>query len=153
MTTTVNESSPPDDETITPPAPTSQHTTMLRPGAAVKMLARRVHFLAGLAIAPFLVLLCLSGLAYAFTPQITDLLYSDQLYVKAQNQPAHPLAEQVQTALAAHPHATLSSVLPPAAPDSATQVVLSEPGLGGSGFSAENRTVYVDPTPATSTAI
>jgi uncharacterized iron-regulated membrane protein len=109
------------------------------------MLARRVHFLAGLAIAPFLVLLCLSGLAYAFTPQITDLLYSDQLYVKAQTGPAHPLAEQVQTALTAHPQAKLSSVIPPPAPHSTTQVVLSEPGLGGSGFSAENRTVYVDP--------
>jgi uncharacterized iron-regulated membrane protein len=117
----------------------------MRPAAAVKLLARRVHFLAGLAIAPFLVVLCLSGMAYAFTPQITNLLYSDQLYVKAQNGPAHSLAEQVQTALAAHPQAKLDSVLPPSAPDSTTQVVLSEPGLGGSGFSAANRTIYVDP--------
>ncbi|HVW43042.1 MAG TPA: PepSY domain-containing protein, partial [Amycolatopsis sp.] len=136
MTTTVNESSPPDDEPITPPGPTKT----LRPGAAVKMLARRVHFLAGLAIAPFLVLLCLSGLAYAFTPQITDLLYGDQLYVEAENGPAHSLAEQVQTALTIHPEGTLSAVIPPSGPDSTTQVVLSEPGLGGGGFSAEART-------------
>jgi uncharacterized iron-regulated membrane protein len=145
MTTTVSESSPPADEPTTPPTTTTATKPAIRPGAAVRMLARRVHFLAGLAVAPFLALLCLSGLAYAFTPQITDLLYSDQLSVQAQDAPVQPLAEQVQTALAAHPQDKLSSVIPPATADRATQVVLSEPGLGGSGFSAQARTVYVDP--------
>jgi uncharacterized iron-regulated membrane protein len=109
------------------------------------MLARRLHFLAGLSIAPFLAVLCLSGLAYAFTPQINDLFYGDKFSVTVPDGPAHPLSQQVQAALAAHPQGTLSSVIAPAEADSATQVVLSEPGLGGSGFSAEARTVYVDP--------
>ena len=43
-------------------------------GPALRSLTRRVHYLAGLAIGPFLVVLCLTGLAYAFTPTITGFL-------------------------------------------------------------------------------
>ncbi|MTD53357.1 PepSY-associated TM helix domain-containing protein [Amycolatopsis pithecellobii] len=133
MTTTVNDPSPAG---IRPP---------VKPGVVLRMLARRVHFLAGLAIAPFLMVLCLSGLVYAFTPQINDLLYSGEFFVDSASGPVHSLADQVQAALAAYPQDTLSSVIAPDAPDRTTQIVLSEPGLGGSGFSAQARTVYVDP--------
>jgi uncharacterized iron-regulated membrane protein len=145
MTTTTTDPSPPDDEPIISPADPASSKDKRRPAATLKMLARRVHFLAGLSIAPFLAVLCLSGLTYAFTPQINTLLYSDKLFVTAHNGPAHPLAEQIQAALAGHPQGELSSVIPAEEPDRTTQVVLSEPGLGGSGFSAEARTVYVDP--------
>jgi uncharacterized iron-regulated membrane protein len=132
MTTTVKDPSPPSEE---PPVRSP------RPAVAVKMLARRVHFLAGLSIAPFLAVLCLSGLAYAFTPQINDLFYAGKQSVTVQDGPAYPLSEQVQAALATHPADTLGSVVTPSAPDAATQVVLSEPGLDP----AEARTVYVNP--------
>lgn len=145
MTTTVNDPSPPGDEPAAAPAAREPERPTLRPSVALKMLARRVHFLAGLSIAPFLAVLCLSGLAYAFAPQINNLFYADKLFVTVQNGPTRPLSEQVQAALAAHPEGKLTSVITAAEPDRTTQVVLSEPGLGGSGFSAEARTVYVDP--------
>ena len=46
-------------------------------GPALRSLTRRVHYLAGLAIGPFLVVLCLTGLAYAFTPTINEFVYRD----------------------------------------------------------------------------
>ena len=137
MTTTVNNPSS--------PVPDKEKRPELRPGAALKMLARRVHFLAGLAIGPFLVVLCLTGLAYAFSPQINDMFYADKLSVTVRSGPTYPLADQVQAALATHPQDRLSSVITGGEPDQATRVVLSEAGLGGSGFSAQSRTVYVDP--------
>ncbi|WP_328611536.1 PepSY domain-containing protein [Amycolatopsis sp. NBC_00345] len=138
MTTTVNDPSPSGEEPIAPPAPQVRPP---RPAFAVSMLARRLHFLAGLSIAPFLAVLCLSGLAYAFTPQINDLFYAGEQSVTVQDGPVYPLSEQVRAALATRPADTLGSVVTPAAPDAATQVVLSEPGLD----SAEARTVYVNP--------
>ncbi|SDH89538.1 Uncharacterized iron-regulated membrane protein [Actinokineospora alba] len=114
---------------------------------ALWALARRVHFLAGLAVAPFLAVLALTGLLYAFTPQINDVLYGDKLYVDAPGGPARPLTEQVGAALAAHPEGKLTSVIVPADPDRTTQVVLDKPGLakGDDHFSTESLTVYVDP--------
>lgn len=144
MTTTVTDSSPPDDEPIATVA-RADKPTPVKPGVALRILARRVHFLAGLVIAPFLAVLALSGLAYAFTPQINNLLYSQEFFVDHDGGPVQSLAAQVRTVLAAYPQDTLSSVIPAASPDRTTQVVLSEPGLGGSGFSAQARTVYVDP--------
>jgi hypothetical protein len=150
MTTTTTDPSPPDDEPIISPADPASSKDKRRPAATLKMLARRVHFLAGLSIAPFLAVLCLSGLAYAFTPQINTLLYSDKLFVTAHNGPAHPLAEQIQAALAGHPQGELSSVIPAEEPDRTTQVVLSEPGLGGSGSQPKRAPSTSTRTPITS---
>lgn len=114
---------------------------------ALWALARRVHFLAGLAVAPFLAVLALTGLLYAFTPQINDVLYGDKLYVDAPAGPARPLTEQVDAALAGHPDGKVKSVIVSADPDRTTRVVLDKPGLakGDDHFSTESLTVYVDP--------
>ncbi|OLT23613.1 hypothetical protein BJF78_32035 [Pseudonocardia sp. CNS-139] len=111
-------------------------------GAQLRPLARRVHFLAGLLVAPFVLVLCLTGLVYVFSPQIHDDLYSRQLYVDQVGPAPRPVAEQVAAALAAHPEAALQSVRPPPAPDRTTRVNLAVPGADRPG---QARTVFVDP--------
>lgn len=111
-------------------------------GAQLRPLTRRVHFLAGILVAPFLLVLCLTGLLYVFSPQIHDDLYRRQLHVSQVGDAPRPVAEQVAAAMAAHPEAELQSVVPPPAPDRTTRVNLSVPGPAQPG---EVRTVYVDP--------
>ncbi|MGY5034302.1 PepSY domain-containing protein [Streptomyces sp. 900116325] len=45
-------------------------------------LLRRLHFYAGVFVAPFLLLAALTGLAYALTPQLDQLVYGDELRVE-----------------------------------------------------------------------
>ncbi|CRK55409.1 Uncharacterized iron-regulated membrane protein; Iron-uptake factor PiuB [Alloactinosynnema sp. L-07] len=118
-----------------------------RPKSPLWALARRVHFLAGLMIAPFLAVLAFTGLLYAFTPEINDLLYGDKLYVESASGPVRPLEEQVNAALASQPEGKVKSVIVPSDPERTTQVVLDAPGLahGADHFSTETLTVYVDP--------
>ncbi|TQM38056.1 putative iron-regulated membrane protein [Pseudonocardia cypriaca] len=110
--------------------------------AQLRPLARRVHFLAGILVAPFLLVLCLTGLVYVCSPQIHEDLYGRQLFVPEIGEAPRPVAEQVAAALAAHPEAELRSVVPPPEPDRTTQVNLAVPRLTQRG---EARTVFVDP--------
>ena len=119
-----------------------------RSRAQLWLLARRVHFMAGVLAAPFLAVLALTGLACAFTPQINDVRYGDKLYVEPQTGSPRPLSEQVGATLAAHPDAYVTSVIPAEDPDRTTRVMLGgTEGLkqAGSDFSSESLTVYVDP--------
>lgn len=106
---------------------------------ALQLVARRVHFLAGILIAPFLAVLCLTGLIYVFSPQIHDTLYHPALYVNRVDGAPHPVSEQIQAALRAHPESTLKSIITAPAANRTTRVVLSIRG------SASDRTVFVDP--------
>jgi uncharacterized iron-regulated membrane protein len=108
----------------------------------LRPLARRVHFLAGILVAPFLLILCLTGLVYVFSPQIHDDLYSGQLFVSQVGPARHPVSDQVAAALRAHPEARVESVVPPSAPERTTRVNLQVPGLADP---REARTVFVDP--------
>ncbi|HVW43968.1 MAG TPA: PepSY domain-containing protein [Amycolatopsis sp.] len=105
----------------------------------MQLVARRVHFLAGIVVAPFLTVLCLTGLVYVFSPQVHDSLYRSALHVSRIGTAQRPLSQQVQAALTAHPEAVLKSVITAPAPDRTTRVVLSVPGA------TTDRTVFVDP--------
>lgn len=106
----------------------------------MRALLVRLHFYAGVFVAPFLLVAALTGLAYTLAPQLDQLVYGDQLSVaKAGNEP-RPLAEQIAAARKAHPEGTLSSVITPPGPEDTTRVVLSLPELG-----ENQRTVFVDP--------
>jgi uncharacterized iron-regulated membrane protein len=109
--------------------------------SAFRPLVLRIHFYAGVLVAPFLVVVALTGLAYVFSPQLGDLVYADELLVGPHDGPARPLDDQVAAAVAAHPEGTLSSVVDPGDPDRTTGVVLAVPGLPDD----VERTVYVDP--------
>ncbi|HVV14472.1 PepSY domain-containing protein [Amycolatopsis sp.] len=112
-----------------------------RLSTAVQLIARRLHFLAGIVVAPFLAILCLTGLVYVFSPQIHDSLYHSDLHVSRIGGTPRPLAEQIEPALRAHPEARLKAVLTAPAPDRTTRVVLSVPGPPGT----PDRTVFIDP--------
>ena len=99
-------------------------------------LAWRWHFYAGLFVAPFMVLLALTGIIYLFKPQLDPLMYGDLLSVPAAE---HALSadEQLQRAKAAYPRGTLSKYLPPADATSSAQFVMHDGG--------REVTVFVDP--------
>ncbi|WP_241251360.1 PepSY-associated TM helix domain-containing protein [Candidatus Protofrankia californiensis] len=105
-----------------------------------RQLLIRLHFYAGVLVAPFLVVAALTGLAYTFTPQLDRLVYADELHVDQAGASPRPLAEQVTAARAAHPEGTVSAVLTGDGADRTTRVVLDVPELG-----EKQRTVYVDP--------
>lgn len=127
------EVTPAAASTASPPQPT-------RSWQGVRALLVRLHFYAGVFVAPFLVVAALTGLAYTFTPQLDQLVYGDQLRVERVTGQQHSLAEQIAAARAAHPEGTLASVSTPPGPEYTTRVVLSVPELGD-----RQRTVFVDP--------
>ncbi|AJF68643.1 PepSY-associated TM helix domain-containing protein [Streptomyces vietnamensis] len=106
----------------------------------IRALLVRLHFYAGVFVAPFLLVAALTGLVYAFAPQLDQLAYGDRLHVERVGDHPRPLAEQIAAARAAHPEGTLASVITPAEPEDTTRVVLSVPELG-----EKQRTVFVDP--------
>ncbi|MCO1660161.1 PepSY-associated TM helix domain-containing protein [Pseudonocardia humida] len=137
MTTTAG---PPDTPTTTTEPPTPTPTS---PGlwAQLRPLVLRLHFYAGVLVAPFLLVVSLTGLAYVFSPQLSDLLYGERLLAPDPGAPARPLDEQVAAAVAALPQGSLSSVTVATDPTRSTAVAFDVDGL------AEDiqRTVYVDP--------
>ncbi|WP_234315222.1 PepSY domain-containing protein [Streptomyces globisporus] len=106
----------------------------------VRALLVRLHFYAGVFVAPFLLVAALTGLVYTFTPQLDQLVHGDQLRVQRVGDRPRPLSEQIAAARAAHPEGGLASVITPAEPEDTTRVVLSVPDLG-----EKQRTVFVDP--------
>jgi uncharacterized iron-regulated membrane protein len=106
-------------------------------------LLLRLHFYAGVLVAPFLIVAAVTGLLYTVTPQLDAFVYHDQLTVAQTGDAALPLARQIAAARAAHPDGTLSAVQPGSG-DATTKVVFSLPELG-----EKQHTVYVDPYTAT----
>jgi uncharacterized iron-regulated membrane protein len=122
--------------------PVDQTTTAGRPArrpSAFGALMLRLHFYAGVLIAPFLVVAVLSGLLYTVTPQLDALFYGDKLTVTDTGATALPLAEQMAAARVAHPQGALAA-MQPGSGENTTKVVFSQPDLG------ENQhTVYINP--------
>jgi uncharacterized iron-regulated membrane protein len=119
---------------VVPPA--KRGRTSLRP------LVLRIHFYAGVFVAPLLVVACITGLLYAAMPQIESIVHRDVLHVDRPSG-ARPVAliDQVRAARASHPEGTVAGVRPAPAPDRTTRVILDVPGLP----EGKQRTVFVDP--------
>lgn len=121
--------------------PGTNRTAPADPGwRQLRPLLLRLHFYAGVLVAPFLVVATLTGLLYVFTPQLEQLLYEEQLHVP----PAavtQPLSDQVATARAAMPGTELRAVRPAPTPTDTTQVIFEAPDLPESHY----RTVFIDP--------
>lgn len=109
------------------------------PPRSIGALVLRLHFYAGVLVAPFLVVAALTGLAFVFSPQLDRLVYAHELRVDAGDR-VRPLAEQVSAARGAHPTGDLVMVVPPVADGDTTKVVFHGPDLG-----EKQHTVYVDP--------
>ncbi|KIF02449.1 peptidase [Streptomyces sp. RSD-27] len=124
----------------TGPAP--ENTGAGRGGwAALRPLLLRLHFYAGLLIAPVLFLAAATGLLYAGSWQAERLLYSHELTVDRVGEAAVPLSTQVKAAASAEPQGKVVGVWPAPEADATTRVVMEDPGLA----EGETRTVFVDP--------
>ncbi|MFF4011401.1 PepSY-associated TM helix domain-containing protein [Streptomyces sp. NPDC001717] len=114
-----------------------------RPGgwAALRPLLLRMHFYAGLLIAPLLFLAAATGLLYAGSWQAEKILYSDELTVSRVGDGALPLSAQVEAAKGAAPEGEVVSVWPGPDAEATTRVIMEKPGLP----EGETLTVFVDP--------
>jgi len=120
-------------------ASTAKRDAPARRTSAFGALLLRLHFYAGVLVAPFLLVAAVTGLLYTVTPQLDAIVYRDQLTVADPGGTMLPLAAQITAARAAHPDGTFSAIQPGSG-DATTKVVFSQPELG------ENQhTVYVNP--------
>lgn len=121
------------------PAPAPQEHRARTPWAS--QLLRRLHWLAGILVGPFILVAALSGAAYAVAPSIERLLYADALTALARGD-ALALAEQVAIAQGVvGGDAALSAVRPAPEPGDTTRVLFATDGLQES----ESRAIFLDP--------
>jgi uncharacterized iron-regulated membrane protein len=111
----------------------------------------RLHFFTGFLAAPVVVWLCLSGILFAWNPQIESAIY-DKALTATSGEP-RPVSEQVAAARRAYPGYEVVQVGPAAAPGETSGVLLKPPGAQAVGFAPAPGafTVYVDPASATVT--
>ncbi|MCP2274667.1 PepSY-associated TM helix domain-containing protein [Nocardia amikacinitolerans] len=137
MSTT--ETITPDAESSAPPPePAERRKSSARNG--LQALAMRLHFYAGVFVAPFILIAAVTGALYAISPTLESFLSRDLLTVEA-GETALPLAEQVTAAVATRPDLALAAVSPAPGPEDTTRVVFTDPSLGES----ERRAVFVNP--------
>ncbi|BBX71050.1 PepSY-associated TM helix domain-containing protein [Mycolicibacterium psychrotolerans] len=125
------------DDTVEPLSTTPPTLSVRR---RWRPFAVRLHFYAGVLVAPFLLVAAVTGGLYALAPSLERVVYRDILSVEAQG-PALPLGEQVERARAVHPDLAVTTVRPAAAPDDTTRVSFHDPTLEED----RSRTVFVDP--------
>ena len=109
---------------------------MQKPQPNFYNLAWRWHFYAGLFVAPFMVMLALTGIIYLFKPQLDSLMYSSLLDVPAGDHtvPADDLLQRVK---AAYPQGQVTQYLPPVNAERSAQFVVKNAG--------HELNVFVDP--------
>ncbi|AXA55892.1 PepSY-associated TM helix domain-containing protein [Pseudomonas thivervalensis] len=99
-------------------------------------LAWRWHFYAGLFVAPFMVMLALTGIIYLFKPQLDPLMYGDLLNVPASHHAlaADDLLKQVRQA---YPEGQVKQYLPAVNAERSAQFVVIDKG--------RELNVFIDP--------
>jgi len=109
---------------------------MQKPQPNFYNLAWRWHFYAGLFVAPFMVMLALTGIIYLFKPQLDSLMYSSLLEVPVGHHtvPADDLLQRVK---AAYPQGQVTQYLPPVNAERSAQFVVKNAG--------HELNVFVDP--------
>ncbi|WP_438944317.1 PepSY-associated TM helix domain-containing protein [Nocardia puris] len=131
-------------ETITPDAGTSAsppEPARRGPGRnGVQALAMRLHFYAGVFVAPFILIAAVTGALYALSPTLESFVSRDLLTVTP-GEATRPLSEQVAAAVATRPDLALAAVSPAPGAEDTTRVMFTDPTLGAS----ERRAVFVDP--------
>ncbi|MEU1129055.1 PepSY-associated TM helix domain-containing protein [Streptomyces sp. NPDC005900] len=129
---------------LSPPGDTEARPAARRSGwASLRPLVLRLHFYAGLLIAPFLLVAATTGLLYAGSYQAEKILYADELRVSVPAGKSElPLTRQVAAARQAHPEGMISAVRPAPEDGATTRVLLSGvPGVD----SDQTLAVFVNP--------
>ncbi|MFT3663289.1 MAG: PepSY domain-containing protein [Gordonia sp. (in: high G+C Gram-positive bacteria)] len=107
---------------------------------ALLHLCRRLHFYAGVLVAPFLLIAAISGGLYALAPSAENLIHRDLLHTDSTG-PARSVAAQIEAAHTAHPDLTVTAVRPAASPGDTTRVLFDDPDLP----EYTSLAVFVDP--------
>lgn len=113
------------------------------PWSRLRPLVLRLHFFAGVLVAPFILVAATTGGLYAVAPQVEQVVYDRVLHVRPAAT-AVSLDAQVSAALAARgagAEAALLAVRPAPTPSDTTRVLFDDPSLGESTRLA----VFVDP--------
>jgi uncharacterized iron-regulated membrane protein len=106
----------------------------------LRPLAYRLHFYAGIMVAPFLVVAAVTGGLYALAPTVERLIYHDVLSVDPVGQ-AQPLNQQVTAAQAVAGDLALAGLRPAAGTAESTRVYFQDPTLPP----RTHRAVFVNP--------
>ncbi|MFI6168781.1 PepSY-associated TM helix domain-containing protein [Nocardia sp. NPDC051052] len=142
MTVSTTETITPDAE-LPPQAPEPQPSQVRNKPTArngLYALAMRLHFYAGIFVAPFILIAAVTGALYAISPTLESIVSRDLLTVEAGGAPK-PLAEQINAAVATQPNLTLAAVAPAPGAEDTTRTLFNDPSLGES----ERRAVFVNP--------
>ena len=94
--------------------------------AQLAELLRRIHFVAGMFVGPFMLVAALSGALYAIAPTLEDVAYHQQKTVEAVSDPI-PLADQISAAHREHPDLEIGEVWPADSSTDSTRVLLTDP--------------------------
>ncbi|MEE1755192.1 PepSY-associated TM helix domain-containing protein [Streptomyces sp. SP18CS02] len=108
--------------------------------SALRPLVLRIHFYAGLLIAPLLLVAATSGLLYALSYQAEKIIYSHELEAPVGDR-VLPISAQVDAARAAHPDGTVTSVWPSSEDGATTRVLMASPEVE----EGKSLAVFVDP--------
>ncbi|MFN3601658.1 MAG: PepSY-associated TM helix domain-containing protein [Dietzia sp.] len=104
----------------------------------------RVHFYAGMFVAPFIVIAALSGALYAVSPTLERTVYQDQI-TATQSPTTLPLEQQIESAQSRFPDLDVVQVWPADEPGIATRVLFADDSLND----GLDRAVFVDPATGT----
>ncbi|MGW4118152.1 PepSY-associated TM helix domain-containing protein [Nocardia sp. NPDC004711] len=137
------DTTPPPSPTRTTEPPPSGRPPKRGAGNAFQALMLRLHFYAGVFVAPFILIAAVTGALYAISPTLETITSSGLLHTDSTG-PAKPLREQVAAGQAAEPNLALVAVAPGQHAGETTRVLFSDPSLGES----ERRAVFVDPVTA-----
>ncbi|WP_295624515.1 PepSY domain-containing protein [uncultured Corynebacterium sp.] len=107
--------------------------------SGVRRLLLRLHFFAGIVCAPLILIAAVTGLAYAFSPTMENLVYRDALTATATGE-TRPVDEIVDVARQRHPDLRLAGVRLDE-PGKTVRVLFDDPDLPDKNL----RAVFVDP--------
>ncbi|WP_027505510.1 PepSY-associated TM helix domain-containing protein [Rhodococcus sp. UNC23MFCrub1.1] len=113
------------------------------PTSAWRPLILRLHFYAGIFIAPFILVAAVTGGLYAIAPTLESVVYRDLLHTDSTG-PALPVSDQIVAAQQERPDLTVAAVRPATEPGNTTRVMFTDPSLGES----ERAAVFIDPATA-----
>ncbi|MFG2333697.1 PepSY-associated TM helix domain-containing protein [Streptomyces sp. NPDC048604] len=132
---TAADPTPADPDEAAPDAPGGRSTW-----SALRPLVLRLHFYAGVLVAPLLLIAATSGLLYALSFQAEKFVYAHELTVP-EGEGTVPLSQQVHAAKKVNPDGTVTAVWPSAEPGATTRVLMADPDME----EGKSLAVFVDP--------
>jgi uncharacterized iron-regulated membrane protein len=130
---------------VTEPAPPVEAAAAARRPVNARSfgpLLLRLHFYAGILVAPFILIAATTGFLFTLVPTLDKVVYSTELVVDNPGDTTVPVSQQVAAARATHPEGDFIGVRVGEG-DATTQVDFTSPDL--SKESELVHTVYVDP--------